>query len=122
MKKVSIYIIFFTLFFTTSYKEIYAGATYECQYSSGRPGYADYCGLKRGSNRCGQSDTDMTARCFGLLESDCNSGTRSCDTDNPVAGESPLGCGENSNALNTAIGCIDISNSTELIGFILKWA
>lgn len=39
------------------------------------------------------------------------------------SGQSPLGGGNcTSDQLNTAIGCIDITNSTGLIGFILKWA
>jgi len=34
----------------------------------------------------------------------------------------PLGCGGNSNAIDTAIGCIPINDTGAFIGFILRWA
>ena len=43
-------------------------------------------------------------------------------TPSPVSAGTGIFCNGTTNKLNTAIGCIDISNSTELIGFILKWA
>jgi hypothetical protein len=72
------------------------------------------------------------AYCQGVGPANCNNaGPTSCVAATPPnstpqppppSSASPIGCGGNPIALNTAIGCIPFDDASSLIGFLLRWA